>query len=563
MKKVGMLFIVLTLLFAGKSLFAVSTKDMSIIINLAGKQRMLTQKMSKDVLLIAQGIESVENKKDLKKSIALFDQTLKGLMYGDKTLRLKKVDDVEIQKGLATVKKYWEPFSKDMHKALSGDASKTLLSRVAKNNMPLLKAMYAVVGQYVTISKKIAKISIEIAEDINLAGRQRMLTQKMSKEMLLIANQIDAKTNAQNLMKTKKLFDTTLNGLLNGDDALSLRGCKITDIHAQLQHVEEHWNKISPFVDTKTASDKKQLTHTVNNLAVLLVEMNNAVKLYERSAKKRMRALAFSALIGGAMSVKSAQGRTLNLSGKQRMLSQKMSKEALLVALGVDSEKNKVSMLKSAALYDKILKGLFSGDSSLGLAPSKDANIMTAIKTLRKHWNTFYVNVQKIAKNGDPNALSYVIGKNDELLLESNTLVQMYKKSNTFDTKSALSQTIDLAGKQRMLTQKMTKLKLLIVGGIGVEANKKEIQKVVSLFGKTLKGLEFGDRVLGLKANNVVAINTQLHKVGTLWNELKPLYLKVGLSNDELSQIVYKNVSLLKEMNKVVGMFEKITQVSE
>ena len=42
---------------------------------------------------------------------------------------------------------------------------------------------------------------------INLAGRQRMLTQKMSKEMLFILAGQDQKAA---LTKTKELFDTTL-----------------------------------------------------------------------------------------------------------------------------------------------------------------------------------------------------------------------------------------------------------------------------------------------------------------------------------------------------------------
>jgi len=69
------------------------TKQQSgIIINLAGKQRMLTQKMSKEALFIAKGISVDANKASLAKTVALFDKTLKGLVAGDASLNLPKTE---------------------------------------------------------------------------------------------------------------------------------------------------------------------------------------------------------------------------------------------------------------------------------------------------------------------------------------------------------------------------------------------------------------------------------------------------------------------------------------
>ncbi|MCK4442577.1 MAG: type IV pili methyl-accepting chemotaxis transducer N-terminal domain-containing protein, partial [Sulfurovaceae bacterium] len=54
------------------------TKQQSgTVINLAGKQRMLTQKMTKEALFIAKGIDVKENIENLKKTVSLFDKTLK------------------------------------------------------------------------------------------------------------------------------------------------------------------------------------------------------------------------------------------------------------------------------------------------------------------------------------------------------------------------------------------------------------------------------------------------------------------------------------------------------
>jgi len=74
----------------------VTKQQSGTVINLAGKQRMLTQKMSKEALFIAKGINVEKNKENLKKTSELFDKTLKGLIDGDKDLNLLKTENKEI-----------------------------------------------------------------------------------------------------------------------------------------------------------------------------------------------------------------------------------------------------------------------------------------------------------------------------------------------------------------------------------------------------------------------------------------------------------------------------------
>ena len=50
---------------------ATTKQEMGVVINLAGKQRMLTQKMSKEILLIAAGVDVDANKENLKKTATL------------------------------------------------------------------------------------------------------------------------------------------------------------------------------------------------------------------------------------------------------------------------------------------------------------------------------------------------------------------------------------------------------------------------------------------------------------------------------------------------------------
>ena len=91
-----------------------SNAELAVSINLAGKQRMLTQKMSKELLLVALGHNTKENALNLLDSIDLFDRTLLGLQNGDDTLKLVKVEDKNIADKLEEISVLWQPFKAEI-----------------------------------------------------------------------------------------------------------------------------------------------------------------------------------------------------------------------------------------------------------------------------------------------------------------------------------------------------------------------------------------------------------------------------------------------------------------
>jgi len=251
------------------------TKQQSgVVINLAGKQRMLTQKMSKEAFYIAKGIDAEANTENLKKTSALFDKTLKGLVDGDSSLNLPKTENKEILAQLQKVTDLWAPFKTNIDKVIAGKADKATLEAIAKENLPLLKNMNAAVQMYAKASG--SKLAPEMAKKINVAGRQRMLTQKMTKELLLVANGIDADANKENIKKTAALFDKTLGELI--------AGCKKADIKAQFEGVKKIWAEYAPIVNGADTSDEALKKAEKLNMT-LLKESNKAVKMLEASIK--------------------------------------------------------------------------------------------------------------------------------------------------------------------------------------------------------------------------------------------------------------------------------------
>ncbi len=270
--------------------YAITKNEMGIVINLSGKQRMLTQKMSKEMLLIAKGVDEAQNKESLGKTAALFDKTLKGLINGDEDLRLVMAEDAKIVEQLERVAMLWGKFKKNVDSVLSGDTSKGILEKIAKENLPLLKNMNRAVKMYEDYAKTLGGGSLDarMAVTLNLSGKQRMLTQKMTKEVLLVANGIDPDKNKSGLKKTTELFGRTLKGLLDGDGGLKLTGTKDPDISEQLKVVEKLWKEYKPVltkVISSTSNDVPQedLVKAAKLNLPLLKEMNRAVKMYEES----------------------------------------------------------------------------------------------------------------------------------------------------------------------------------------------------------------------------------------------------------------------------------------
>ena len=241
--------------------------DMGDTINVAGRQRMLTQKMSKEVLLIAAGIDTAGNQANLKKTATLFDTSLKGL---------KDFGHANIAAQLKVVSGLWETFHKHVAAAAGGDTSKGVLASVAAENMPLLKNMNKAVQMYAKAAG--STMSQDLADTINVAGRQRMLTQKMSKEILLIAAGVDGAANTKNLDETAKLFDSTLKGLKDFGNA---------DIAAQLKVVTGLWGKFHAHVKAALSGDtsKGVLSSVAAENMPLLKNMNKAVQMYAKLAK--------------------------------------------------------------------------------------------------------------------------------------------------------------------------------------------------------------------------------------------------------------------------------------
>ncbi|MEM0928520.1 MAG: type IV pili methyl-accepting chemotaxis transducer N-terminal domain-containing protein [Pseudomonadota bacterium] len=200
---------------------AEEVSDAKTRINLAGRQRMLSQKMAKATCfgLVERG--NYEHLTELSDARETFDLTLAALVEGNSGLSLYAEKHDTIVEALADVRDLWSPFREAVVDILdSGRVRGSHLDVVDGANMPVLVRMNETVGLIATTYSSDGDVDPIRGQTINVAGRQRMLSQKMAKEFCLIAAGIDEDANRTALQATMTQFETALASLIAGTDGL-------------------------------------------------------------------------------------------------------------------------------------------------------------------------------------------------------------------------------------------------------------------------------------------------------------------------------------------------------
>jgi len=151
---------------------------------------------------------------------------------------------------------------------------------------------------------------------INMAGRQRMLTQKMSKEllnMLYVHHKYKRVDNdiKQSLEQTIKLFDLTLNSLLNGGEVpvtLDINGPRRTikpvqgEARDRLLKVKQIWGKFKAKVQKAIQTeDESAINYALEHNMNLLKTMNSAVVAMQKQVESNTNFLLIMEGIGAGI----------------------------------------------------------------------------------------------------------------------------------------------------------------------------------------------------------------------------------------------------------------------
>ena len=253
----------------------------------------------------------------------------------------------------------------------------------------------------------------------------------------------------------------------------------------------------------------------------------------------------------------------INFAGKLRMLTQRIAASACYDHAGIAVEDSEAMLIAATAEFDQIIAGLEFGDDSLGIhGEEQDRRVLMDIQEAHAHWDPVHSDIDNIVETGGTDEellhltteLDITLGVAVELVHD---IVAEYADPASLLQSDAI--TIDIAGRQRMLAQRVSKNVCLLSTGVDVEGADEQLANAVRMYQTSLMALRNGFPDAGVEAPPTEEVAQGLDAIIADWEAVQPIITTVmeggEISAEDQASIFYAMNSLTGQMNTLVGIY--------
>lgn len=244
---------------------------------------------------------------------------------------------------------------------------------------------------------------------------------------------------------------------------------------------------------------------------------------------------------GNSVADINTHSQAINESGRLRMLTQRMAKAYFLVAMDVQPNKSKAQLTESIATFDENLAQLKSFSANQGIESQLNANI----SDIDKQWDLYKKQINGVISTN--NAASVLLAS-DQTLAACEALVNKLEQI----TQRESTKLVNIAGRQRMLSQRIAKIYTAISIG-GHQPNYDEsLAQAIAEFDTGLKQL------LANPSNSHFLLH-KLKKVASQWEFSKQGFKALSQGNTAPLVISMTTESILNQMNDITALYEDMS----
>lgn len=251
------------------------------------------------------------------------------------------------------------------------------------------------------------------------------------------------------------------------------------------------------------------------------------------------------------------------ISRKLRMLSQSIPAAACHLAAQIDPDASKEKLTLDALEFDKILAALELGDSDYNINTAEPRTKTRAkIEGLRATWASVKAAAVDIAAEpSNSESLQIILDQNLAVLDEASDLVVELtgQYSNPVEMVQADAFLIDILGRQRMLTQQMSK-DACAMSTNPTAQTAEALKASMGVFEASLQALMNGMPGAGIKKPPTAEISDALEMVAMSWGEVKPL-LMANLDGQDVDG--QHQTKIFRGLNATVPKLEKVLDLYE